>query len=81
MSAKGNLRLRIGELGTKANRRPQFAWAIALIGCLLRLFGDLSASSGERMAGSLVALFGFVAVLWFYFESKIGNDRPPNQTE
>jgi len=81
MSAKGNLRLRIGELGTKTNRRLRLVWVVALIGCLLRLFGDLSACSGERIVGTFVGLFGFVAVLWFYFESKIGNYRPPNETE
>lgn len=81
MNAEENVRPKGDGSGAKAKRPLQLAWVVALIGCLLRLLGDLSASSGERIAGNLIALFGLAAGLWFYLEPKIGNHRPPDKTE
>jgi hypothetical protein len=58
----------------------RIAWIVATAGCLIRLFGDLYGSSGERTAGNLTALFGFVAVLILMLVSKIGNYKPTSQT-
>jgi len=76
-----NVRPKSEGSGAKAKRRLQLAWIVASIGCLLRLLGGLTASSGERVAGNLIALFGFAAVLLLYLVPKIGDYRPPHPSE
>jgi len=55
--------------------RLRLTWAVAAIGCLLGLCGDLSGSPGAKMGGDLVSLVGFIGVLYFYLVPKIGNFR------
>jgi hypothetical protein len=72
-----NFRLNGDEAGPKAGRRLPFAWAVVVFGGLIRLLGDLSASFGEKLAGTLLVLVGSVVVLSLRLMPRIGDSRPP----
>ena len=76
MNTEVNFGIGPAETGVKVRLWLRLAQSVAVVGCLLRLWGDLSASSSERMVGGLIALIGFVTVLCLYLVSKIGNHRP-----
>jgi hypothetical protein len=76
-----NFRLNGDEPGPKAERRLPFAWAVVVCGGLIRFLGDLSASLGEKLAGTLLVLVGCVPVLSLRLMPRIGDSRPPSRTD